>query len=716
MKNILRIFASDAKRLATNVVAVVVIMGLAVIPCLYAWFNTLSNWDPYGSESTKHLNVAVANADLGTEMEGAEFNIGDMIVSNLKSNDTIGWVFTDTPEEAVDGVHAGDYYAALVIDEKFTEDLISFLGGDVEHPTIVYYENEKKNAIAPKITGKVKTTIQKEVNSAFVSTIAQSMITLSDYVITTDSGGTLTSAALGKLKTLDNDVQTCIAILDSYISLIDSANSLMDAGELVTEQLDSMFKTSRDMANNAQSSTNGVSDNVGSVSDMIETGLSSLNTQLDVLYRTVDEVLGSIANTGNVSTDQVQTMKVAVEALQKSFNTSMDGLDDAYRQDPNIAPKIDAVNADFNNIQTDLDQLEQASTMTSQDAKALQKTLLEEIEACQKQTKELSDTYSQVVRPRMKTTMTSLRNSITEVQSLLNFSGDNISAVASALGSYPDVMNMGKGSLVKSRDEAIEMEAKLHNLITDIEELNQNDQYTTLLSLIQTDPQLIADFISSPVQLNTEPIYEIKNNGSATAPFYIVLSCWVGALILVAIMHTQVEELPGERKYLNYQKFFGRYIVFYLIGQLQVLITVLGSLFFVGIQCKYPLRFWFAMSVTAFAFTMISYALTYAFGNIGEAIVVVLMVVQVAGSGGTFPIEVLPKFFQVLYEYMPFAYAMGAARETIGGLYQNDYWHYLLGLGVYIVISLIIGLVISIPCKRLMEKIDASKEKTDLLI
>ena len=184
----------------------------------------------------------------------------------------------------------------------------------------------------------------------------------------------------------------------------------------------------------------------------------------------------------------------------------------------------------------------------------------------------------------------------------------------------------------------------------------------------------------------------------------------------MAIIHTKVKEKPEERAYRNYQKFFGRYITFFLIGQLQTLITVLGSVLFVGIQCKHVFLFWLAMAITSLAFTMIAYSLTYAFGNVGEAIVVVLMVVQVAGSGGTFPIEVLPKVFQILYHYMPFAYAMGAARETIAGMYQNDYWHYLAGLGVYIIVSLIIGLVISIPCKKLMNSIDKSKGKTDLLI
>ena len=169
MHNIIRVFLSDARRLSTNVVAMVVIMGLAVIPCLYAWFNIFSNWDPYGQAATSQLSVAVASSDEGVEFETARVNVGNKVIDNLKANKSIKWVFTDTADEAVDGVRSGKYYAALVIDKNFTRDMVSFLGGNPEHPQIQYYENEKKNAIAPKITGKVKTTVQGEVNSSFVS-------------------------------------------------------------------------------------------------------------------------------------------------------------------------------------------------------------------------------------------------------------------------------------------------------------------------------------------------------------------------------------------------------------------------------------------------------------------------------------------------------------------------------------------------------------------
>lgn len=713
MRNIIRIFTSDVKRLATNVVAVVVIMGLAVIPCLYAWFNIMSNWDPYGESSTANLNVVVASCDEGTQIEGIELNVGNMVISNLKENKSIGWVFVDTEEEAVDGVQSGDYYAALVIDEAFSEDLISFLGGNIENPTITYYENEKKNAIAPKITGKVKTTVQEEINSAFVSTLAETLLELSEYVVKTDTNGTITDSAVNKLEDLDMDLNTYITIVDSYISIIDAANSLMDATNAVTDQLDSIMETGRGMANSADAAADAASGAIDTVSDMVTVNLDDVDKRLTNMATAVDDLLDAVQKTGDVTQDQVQAIQSAMQALQTSFNHVMDG---TTISNSTIQAQTDAVNQDFDQINQDLDRLAEASAMTSADAKAMAKDLQTDFDNCHNSVESLKRTYRDTVDPQLNATMNSIQSSIAEIQDILNYSSDSIRDVSSALDSYPDMMAFGRDRLVATRDEAIEMEGKLQEVIADLKDIESNDQYNILMSLIASDPELIADFISSPVNLVQEPIYQMNNNGSATAPFYVILSIWFGALILIAIMHTELKTNPGCKNLKNYQKFFGRYIIFYLLGQLQTVITVFGCLLYVGIQCEHPFLFWLAASFTSFTFTLFMYSLAYAFGNVGEAAAVVLMVIQVAGSGGTFPVEVLPKVFQYLYEYMPFAQGMNALRETIAGMHGNDYWVYLTEMIAYIGVALLFGLVISIPCRRLNEKIELSKERTDLLV
>lgn len=716
MTNIFRVASADFKRLITNVVAIVVIMGLSVMPCLYAWFNILSNWDPYGENSTKNLQVVVASSDTGVEVGGITLNVGDMIISNLKENKTIGWVFVDTKEEAVEGVYSGKYYAALVVDEKFSSDIISFLGGDLQNPKITYYENEKKNAIAPKITGKVKTTLEEEIDKAFVSTLAKTMLQVSNYVASSEGSTTagLTDTVQEKLEKLDGDMTTYITILESYISIIDAATSLTEATDKVTDQLDSIMQSGRTIANSASSAIDSGENAVDTTSDLMRINIGNAKTSIYSISDMTNSMLNQVDNVGRVGSSQVDSLLTAVTSLHELYNTN---IRDIVSQNTEIDNEKKSIDTDLAAVENDLNALKATGDVTSADAKALIENLNKDMEASKRDIDNLYDTYNNTIDPQLNNTMNSIQASMNEIQQILNYSSDSIDDVSRALNSYPEMMGFGKDKLTETLNTALDMQSKLRQLIADVDDLENNHQYATLMKLIETDPAIIADFISSPVNLDEKPIYYVANNGSATAPFYIILSIWFGALILIAIVHSTLKTVPaGCVNLMNYQKFFGRYMVFYFIGQIQTIITVLGCLLFVGIQCEHPFMFWLAASITSFTFTLFMYSLSYAFGNVGEAAAVVLLVIQVAGSGGTFPVEVLPIVFQYMYKYMPFAYGMNAIRETIAGFHGKDYWLYLGGMGIYVLVALLFGLIISIPCAKLNKMIEESKENTDLLV
>ncbi|MBE5897674.1 MAG: YhgE/Pip domain-containing protein [Lachnospiraceae bacterium] len=716
MTNIFRVASADFKRLITNVVALVVIMGLSVMPCLYAWFNILSNWDPYGENSTKNLQVVVASSDTGVEVGGITLNVGDMIISNLKENKTIGWVFVDTKEEAVEGVYSGKYYAALVVDEKFSSDIISFLGGDLQNPKITYYENEKKNAIAPKITGKVKTTLEEEIDKAFVSTLAKTMLQVSNYVASSEGSTTagLTDTVQEKLEKLDGDMTTYITILESYISIIDAATSLTEATDKVTDQLDSIMESGRTIANSANSAIDSGENAVDTTSDLMRINIGNAKTSIYSISDMTNSLLKQVDNAGKVGSSQVDSLLAAVTSLHELYNTN---IRDTVSLNTEIDNEKKSIDTDLTAIENDLNALKVTGDVTSADAKALIENLNSDMEASKRDIDNLYETYNNTIDPQLNNTMNSIQASMNEIQQILNYSSDSIDDVSRALNSYPEMMGFGKDKLTETLNTALDMQSKLRQLIADVDDLENNHQYATLMKLIETDPAIIADFISSPVNLDEKPIYYVANNGSATAPFYIILSIWFGALILIAIVHSTLKTVPaGCVNLMNYQKFFGRYMVFYFIGQIQTIITVLGCLLFVGIQCEHPFMFWLAASITSFTFTLFMYSLSYAFGNVGEAAAVVLLVIQVAGSGGTFPVEVLPIVFQYMYKYMPFAYGMNAIRETIAGFHGKDYWLYLGGMGIYVLVALLFGLIISIPCAKLNKMIEESKENTDLLV
>ena len=713
-----RIFLSDFKKMSTNVVAVVVVIGLSVIPCLYAWFNILSNWAPYEAEATGNLSVAVASDDLGKKIGDYEVNIGNMVIDNLKANDSIGWVFTDTSYEAIQLVEAGDAYAALVIDEPFSADMLSFLGGDMEHPTITYYENEKKNAIAPKITGKVKDTVQKEVNKAFVSTLASSMVEASAYIVESpEYDGDITNTAIKKLRDLDSDLTMSVKMIDSFINLIDASDSMMEATKKMTDELDVMEDTTTVMMDGANAATDTAGNSARLASDMLVMSFDDLSDRLSELENTVNVMMTSVSRAGDSASITAGDMIIAVDSMQTAFDNATAPV---YKKYNNTASKtvdadIEAVDNYFNNIKSDLKKLQSSGNATTSDVEEILGDLKDGIKDCKGEINQLKSDYIYTVQPQLSTTINDVKASIYEVKDLLSYSSSGIKELSDVLESYPDMISMGKDNLLSTKSTIEDMQGELREIISDMEDMEEDDQYKMLMRLLQTDPELISDFISDPVELSQQDIYPIENNGSATAPFYIVLSIWVGALIMVAIIHTQVRE-DGFIGMHTYQRYFGRYIIFYLIGQLQTAITVLGALYYVGIQCEHPFYFWLACSITSFVFTLLLYSLTFAFEAVGEALAVVLMVVQVAGSGGTFPVQVLPVLYQVMYKYMPFAYSMNAIRETVAGMHGNDYWMYLSGHLIYIAVALFTGLVLSHPAKLLLAIVDKSKEQVDLMV
>ncbi len=716
MLNIIRVFVSDAKRLYTNVVAVVVIIGLSVIPSLYAWFNILSNWAPYEKEATGQLSVAVASDDVGCDLDGVELNVGQKIIDNLKENDSINWVFLDDSHEAISQVESGECYAALVISTDFSENMLSFLGGKVEHPKIIYYENEKKNAIAPKITGKVKTAIQEEVNKAFVNTLASSLLTASNAMINGDEITTegITTGALSKLYRLNNDLKTIVTLLNSYISMLEASESLMEAASDVSVQLDAIEENSRALMEAADSSLTSGTASLDATSQTVILAYDTADQGLAVTQSAVNTMIETLKRGGTLSSDAAGEIQKGITIAQDVYTAATETARTAGNENTKAA--VATCDADFDTLMTDAATLGAAGDTTVADAKATLENINANIQKARNNIATLKSSYQTTVSPSVDNTVNQIGNTLSEVRSLLKYSGSGVDQLAGILGSYPDMMSMGKDNLIATRDSVLEMQKELQKLIDDMEAVGENEQYQMLLQLLETDPAIISDFVSSPIDINQQNIYSIENNGSATAPFYIILSIWVGALILVAIVHTKVKSVPGVENLSTAEEFFGRYLVFYLIGQLQTLITVLGALYFTGIQCQHKFLFWLACSFTSFTFTLFLYALTYAFEAVGEAVAVVLMVLQVAGSGGTFPVEVLPKIYQVMYNYMPFAYGMNAVRECIAGMYKYDYWKYMSGLLIYIALALVIGLVISRPCKRLNEKIKESTEKTDLLI
>lgn len=704
MITIFRVFLSDVKRLRSNVVAIVIIMGLSIIPALYAWFNIMSNWDPYGTSATSQMKVAVCSQDSGVEIGSLSLNVGDEVITGLKENTTIGWVFTASKDEALEGVNSGDYYAALIVPESFTTDFISFLGGDPKNPTIAYYENSKKNAIATKITGKAKTAVQEQVNQKVISTLTEVLTESGKILAENDENGVdIVASTADQLDELDSSLQTYVNILNTFSLVTASASDLAESAQSLLINTQGIFDSSQDSVSNMQSSVlssaqtaDTVSSLIGISLDSVEQDLTRLSDQMDTL--TVGDSFDSIRN----QVDTAKTMsKSTISVLKDIF-----GETDQY---------VSAVDKSFKQLNTDLTAFKKDANVTAQSLKHLKRTIKADIKDCKNSIRKIRNTYQYQVQPDVSRSVLRMEQALIQTGKMLNNIESSFGTIDRALESYQTTLDSGTDDITATKDYIVSLQSDIRKLSKSLRALSGDEQYNEMMDLLKNDPTLMASFVASPVSMETKAVYPIETYGSAMAPFYTVLAIWVGALILVALIHVKVAPVEN-LKVRPWQAFFGRYITFFLIGQAQTAITVLGDLFYVDIQCPHPFLFWLASAASSFVFTLLIYSLTVAMGNVGEAVAVIVMVIQVAGAGGTFPIEVLPEVYQMIYKFLPFTYCMNALRECVGGLYKNDYWMDLRALGIYILISLFIGLVVAVPLRRLNKVIERSKEKSKVML
>ena len=171
MRNVFKLFSYDIKHLFGNVITVVIVLGLVFLPSIFTWYNVIACWNVF--DNTGNLKVAVANSDEGyqSDLLPTKINVGDSVESALRANDQLDWVFTDE-EDAIDGARSGKYYAAVVIPQSFSSDMMSFYSDNAEHAELIYYENEKKNAVAPRVTDQASSKVAAQVNTTFAETIS----------------------------------------------------------------------------------------------------------------------------------------------------------------------------------------------------------------------------------------------------------------------------------------------------------------------------------------------------------------------------------------------------------------------------------------------------------------------------------------------------------------------------------------------------------------
>ncbi|MBR3317913.1 MAG: YhgE/Pip domain-containing protein [Atopobiaceae bacterium] len=737
MKKIFAILKHDISQVHRNAIALLIIMGLAIMPSFYAWFNIAGGWDPYGNSG--QVKVALANSDEGVEGSILPFhiNVGERVVTSLTGSTKIGYVVTEE-DEAIDGVRSGKYYAAVVIPKNFSANLLSVLTKTPEHPQLEYYVNEKRNAIASIVTGKASGSVQTMVNEGFTEAVTQVATDLFDEVSSLTNKDGVGAIGEGLRRSLDGALtalEQSSADIDAYKDVVSSIRSVMSSSAAV---LGNSFGSL-----NVAGSLSDAADGVRTLDGVASRAKDAASSSIDAGKDSVEDVKAAIDDAFSVAGDKTDELIDALGRANDIAKSRRDELVDFRDKLANLNGEVASREASFGDLSVVLSvEADISDTLTRADNAI--GYLNELIDTVDKTTGDIQTTKTDAEsgRAQLQDLASSAQDAIESVRSSYN---DNLS------GSLDDIANTIDGAAAKATDISNSLKTGSEELSSTITETSDDlkkledsldaaakklsdatdklqglrDRLTGALSsgdmdLVRTimggDTAALVSFLAAPVELDREAFFAVENNGSAMTPFYTTMALWVGGTLMGLVIYVGISKKTEEETGASPRHaYLGRLAFFLLVGALQATILLLGDMYILRAQCDNPALFMLTGYLASTVFINIIYALATSFGDVGKAIAVFIMVLQVAGSGGTFPVQMLPPIFQKAYPFLPFVHSENAFRAAMFGTYNNDWLVEMSILVLFLIPALALGLLLRKPFVPVNEWIEEKMEETKLM-
>ena len=692
MRNIFRIFFSDLRSIFSHFFAAVILLAALVIPALYAWVNIYANWDPYGN--TGNVPILLASRDVGYTLDSGEYvNRGREIIEEVAESTSIKWILFDDADEAIEQVRSGRYYGALVMGEHLSRNMYELTTALADkEPSIVFYQNAKTNAIANKITTTAATTVEHNIQVKYLSVLIQQfMENVEDLLEKFDGEASLDHLIemLTRLRDHTGEYSQMVA------SLRASQSSLIGGLDAAGQQLsgvnvgDSAARTAA-----SQASVSAVKQEVMNRLAVIDKQVVELRDQVSA---TAPEALNDTLLASFLQ--QTQAIEAEIEALRSTLPQNS-------LVSSGVAVSLQTLLIRAQSLEATIRPF-QGHTESS----AANKAFLDNAGVQLNEMKYLIDNN---LKPSYELLFDTMIRDLEVLTNILNSVNTTVADVQPVLSAAKGTIYAADGTMAQLQRLLESVSQALDKILEKAILARDSDMMEDLIDLLHGEPRQFAEFFSSPVEVTTETIYPVENYGSAMTPFYSTLAIWVGCVVAGAIIkpEAEAEHLPRLKERHLY---WGRFLTFLLISQIQAAIIVAGDIYLLGCQCLHPGLFFLTGAVTSLAFTALIYSLTLAFGDVGKAIVVVIMVLQIAGSSGSYPIEILPPIFAKIYLFFPFPYAIDAMRETLCGLYRLNLLKYLAELMVFGVIGVLIGLEVRKPFIGVNRFIEEEMEETGVL-
>ena len=702
MRNVLKILKRDLLRLLKTPQALVVVFALMVIPSLYTWYNVIGFWNPY--DNTGNLTVCVVNQDAGgsSELTG-ELNVGERIVDQLHENDQLHWEFTDY-DAAMNELKSGRAYAAYVIPEHFTADLLTLTTGDFTQPKIEYYVNEKSGPVAPKITDTGATTLDETINSTFVATVSDVVVKTIDEKVNE-----------GRENTKEMQSKAAQKISEAVAATGEVRRVLADLGDA--------SKAAKDKAASAKETLSKASAGIDaadeSLGQMGETATAMQKTLSDFSAFALPAVtagLDDITQASNDATSAAARLTAAFGEAQGGIQAALAQGSAAVQESGQLAAAVregaaslpagsseraalealaDSLDERTRAASTALDALTAANDRAQSSAAALSDAA-SALDGAVRQATSGASAYSTTLFGTTLPAVNDALDALAETSSALSGALETQRLLVAQTGLVIDqldaTMDTAASTVAETDRLFAGLESELGIVYNDVLAFGTSDALSRLVGEGGLDADKIAAFMASPTEVVTEQLYPLNAYGSAMAPLFMNLTFWIGAFMLLVIMRQEAdgEGIPGLTLA---QRYWGRYLFLAAIAVMQAVICCVGVLA-LGVQTISAPALIFAAALASLAYLSIIYAFSVTLQHIGKGICVVLVFAQIPGATGLYPIEMTSPFFQSIYPLFPFTYGIGAMREAICGFYGGQYVSDLLVLALFLVLFMALGLLI----------------------
>lgn len=758
-QHVFRIYKSDILNIVSNWVVAVIVGGLIFLPSLYAWLNIYASMDPYAH--TANMKIAVVNEDDGTTIKGENLNIGKELMSNLQANNSFSWYFLPR-KEALDSLNNGDYFAVLIVPNNFSEKLTSILTDQPTKAHIDYYVNEKINPIAPKITGKGAGVITQQVSSEFISTvngtlfsmfntigieieheipdfkkfehyiftIEQHLPDIESFLAQTAKGGKdaekLLDTTISEIPEIEKMTTSGLTTIHNGLQLINEADTLFtQLSPIVKADLESVqtiaqrFSQLLEQLQTIQTDTATLAKSKDELQKQLTSSQDKVNNSIQTL-----EALQKLTQADASSRKQLEnSLQTVISSLQQERSNDVIALLDnkgIIQQLESIQGKLQANPIASDSMISVLSTLRQLNSVVTDVSNKIQQfnniddqTIKKDIAAVQQTAQDAANHlnqflsyYSDKLEPQIHTTLNAAKDTLTNASTMLTKVQSSIPQAKQRLSNAKNTLVTANKAIATIQSDFPTLSKKIIDLANKLRTLENETDISEIVQLLKNDVEAERDFFEEPVKLAEHRIFPIANYGTAMTPFYTVLSIWVGCLLLISLLAVNIHDNP---QYSIREIYFGRLMTFATISIIQTLIITIGDILLLDISIRAPLSFILFGLIISFVFITVVYTLVSVFGNVGKALAIVMLVLQIAGSGGTYPVELLPTFFQVINPFLPFTYAIGMMREAVGGIIWSKIWIDLTFLLSFWLVFLLFGLFLK---KLLGEKMELLMNKT----